>query len=101
MKLKWHIIAIVLFFIGSFLVGISAYHIIEGWSYLDSTYFLVVTATTIGYGDIAPITNTGKIITIIYSFIGIAFAFYMISLISHYVFERKIEKHLGRKNINE
>ena len=97
MKIKWHTIAIILFFIGALLVGISVYHNVEGWSYLDSTYFLVITATTIGYGDIVPITNVGKIITIFYSFIGISFAFYMVSLINHYVFEKKMTKHMKNK----
>ncbi len=59
--------------------------------YLDSTYFLVITATTIGYGDIVPVTNVGKIVTIFYSFLGIATAFYAISLIIHYVFEKRMK----------
>ena len=92
MKIKWHTIAIVLFFIGALLVGISVYHSVEGWNYLDSAYFLVITATTIGYGDLTPQTSIGKIITMIYSILGIAFFFYMISLISHYVFERKLRR---------
>ncbi len=82
------------FFISAFifilvLTGSSfAFHQVEGWSMLDSTYFVVISATTIGYGDITPQTNTGKIITIFFSFFGIAFAFYYVSLISSYVFKR-------------
>jgi voltage-gated potassium channel len=99
MKIKGHTIAIVLFFVGAFLFGISIYHSVEGWGYLDSTYFLVITATTIGYGDLVPQTNVGKIVTMVYSIMGIAFFFYMISVISHYVFERKLRKvkHVVRK----
>ena len=97
-KIKRHSILVLLLFIGALLFGVSLYHTIEGWSYLDSAYFMVVTATTIGYGDIAPITSAGKIVTMVYSFIGIAFAFYMISLINHYVFERRIQKHLKKRN---
>ena len=97
MKIKWHAIAVIFFFIGIILLGISLYHNIEGWSYLDSTYFLVMTATTVGYGDIVPITDLGKIITMVYSFLGIAFVFYMISLMTHYVFDKKVKKHLGKK----
>tara|TARA_Y100000310_G_C20549888_1_gene747518 strand:+ start:250 stop:546 length:297 start_codon:yes stop_codon:yes gene_type:complete len=97
MKIRWHTIVILLFFIGAILLGVSIYHNVEGWGYLDSTYFLVITATTIGYGDITPVTDVGKIVTIVYSFVGIAFALYMISFINHHIFERKIKKHLGKK----
>lgn len=80
------------------LTGTSfAFHSVEGWAYLDAIYFVVISATTIGYGDITPVTNTGKIITIFFSFFGIAFAFYYVSLISSYVFQR----HLGRKKIEK
>ena len=53
------------------LIGAFAYHYLEGWTYLDSFYFSVVTLTTIGYGDLAPKTDGGKIFTIIYIVLGI------------------------------
>ncbi len=87
-------ISVIFFFL--FLTGSAfAYHFAEGWTYLDSVYFVVISATTIGYGDVVPITNLGKIVTIVFSFFWIAFAFYYVSLISSYVFKR----HLGRKRI--
>ncbi|GAI13158.1 unnamed protein product [marine sediment metagenome] len=68
------------------------YYMVEGWSYLDSVYFTVVTFATIGYGDIAPVTNAGKILTIFASFFGIAMVFYLISVIGSYFFERKLRR---------
>ena len=67
---------------------------IEHWSVVDSLYFSIMTMSTIGYGDLTPHTAVGKVITMIYSFIGIAMAFYFVSLISHYVFEKRIVHRL-------
>ncbi|KAK4043093.1 hypothetical protein C8A01DRAFT_32732, partial [Parachaetomium inaequale] len=32
----------------------------QGWSYFDGFYFAFVSLTTIGYGDITPVSNAGK-----------------------------------------
>ena len=53
------------------LVGAAMYHWLEGWSWLDSVYFVVITLTTIGYGDFAPTTPITKLITIFYGLNGI------------------------------
>jgi hypothetical protein len=55
-----------LIFLGTFL-----YMKIEGWGFIDSLYFVVMSITTVGYGDLVPTHDLSKIITIIYSLISI------------------------------
>lgn len=50
------------------------------WDIWGSVYYSLCIYTTIGYGNIFPETSTGRVVTIIYAFIGIPLA--LISLIA-------------------
>jgi len=53
---------------------------IEGWSLTDSVYFGFITATTVGYGDIAPTHGFGKLISVVLSLIGLIVTGIMVAL---------------------
>jgi len=50
----------------------------ENLSFIDALYFVTVTALTIGYGDIVPKTQLGRVFTIIYSWILVSVGFYFL-----------------------
>lgn len=56
---------------GTLAAGTILFHWIEGWSYLDSLYFCVISLATVGYGDFTPETPLGKVLTMIYIINGI------------------------------
>ena len=43
-------------------LGTLGFKFIEGLSLVDAFYFSIVTITTVGYGDIHPSTEPGKIL---------------------------------------
>lgn len=51
--------------------GTLFYHFIEGFRWVDSYYFTVGTMFTVGYGDMAPKTDFGKVFTTFYMIIGV------------------------------
>lgn len=63
-------------------VGTVFYHYVERFSWLDAYYFCVVTLATVGYGDLTPKTDIGKLFTTFYilSGVGIITAFISVSL---------------------
>lgn len=52
-------------------IGMLFYHYVQDLSWVDALYFCVVTLTTIGYGDITPVTDAEKLFTIGYILAGI------------------------------
>jgi voltage-gated potassium channel Kch len=52
--------------------GTVIFSLLEDWSIVDSFYFSVVTATTVGFGDITPDTDGAKLFTVVYIIFGIS-----------------------------
>lgn len=51
--------------------GTVFFHYVEGWSWIDSYFFSVVTLSTVGYGSLVPATAAGKIGTTVFIFLGL------------------------------
>jgi voltage-gated potassium channel len=68
--------------------GMIFYHNVEGWGWLDSLYFSVITLTTVGYGDFSPHTDAGKIFTIVYIIVGLGILAGFLTLMSQKQRER-------------
>ncbi len=74
------------------LIGMMFYHTYEGLSLLDSWYFIVITLTTVGYGDITPHTSIGKFITPIFILTGIGIMTSLITGMNKYIMKRRVER---------
>jgi len=69
-------------FITILATGTIFYHFIEGWNWIDSLYFSLITLTTIGYGDLTPTLTISKLFTMLYVVVGIGIIFGFIGTIS-------------------
>ena len=70
-------------------------------TFFDAVYWATVSLTTIGYGDIAPVTWVGKLVTIVSSFFGIGVialpAGILTAGIMEELQERKLESRRARR----
>ena len=64
-----------------FAFGTAGYMVIEGWGFLDSFYMMVITITTVGFGEVHPLTDAGRVFTIILALLGVGTAFYILTSI--------------------
>jgi hypothetical protein len=53
------------------LAGTSGFAMVEGFSLVDSFYFSVVMVTTVGFGDLHPVTDAGKVLAVIMILMGV------------------------------
>ncbi len=66
---------------GVLAVGTVVYHLLEGWSWLNSFYFAVCTLTTVGYGDLVPTSDASRLFTALYVLAGVSIALATLSLL--------------------
>ena len=62
------------------ILGTIFFHFAEGWSWVDSLYFCVITLATVGFGDLTPTTDLTKLVTVFYIIngLGVVVAFFAI-----------------------
>jgi voltage-gated potassium channel len=72
--------------------GTIFYHFVEHFRWLDAYYFCVVTLATVGYGDLVPRTDAGKIFTTFYVLAGVG----IVATFFSYSVRRRAFKHEGR-----
>ena len=68
-QFKVHTVVVSL--VGIIMLGTAFFHYAEGWSWLDSYFFTVITISTVGYGDLVPVTPLGMIGTTVFIFVGL------------------------------
>lgn len=51
--------------------GTVFFRAVEGWNWIDSYFFTVVTLSTVGYGNLVPETAAGKIGTTVFIIAGL------------------------------
>jgi hypothetical protein len=92
MKLSNRIYFAITFLILMLVLGTIVYHSTEKWTYFDSLYFSTTTIATVGFGDLHPVTYTGKFFTIFYVIIGVSTALYTLTLVAESYFEHNTER---------
>jgi len=78
------------------LFGTSGYVWLEDCSFLDGLYMTVITVTTVGYGEIIPLSIQGKLFTIVLILMGVGFVLFLFGRITEAIVEGGLHKILGK-----
>ena len=74
--------------------GTLGYHYSQNYAWVDAVYMTIITVTTVGFGEVLPLDNTGKLITISLILTSIIIYGYAITVITEYVVGENIFKKI-------
>jgi voltage-gated potassium channel len=77
--------------------GTAGYVAIEGWSAWDAFYMTIITVTTVGYGEVHPLSRAGQVFTVALLLSGVGAALYTFTLLATVVVEGGLPKRLQRR----
>src|SRR5215216_809271 len=60
-------------------LGTLVFHLVEGWSILDSLYVTAQTVTTVGFGDLTPRTLLGRAFATVFMIVGVGIVLYALT----------------------
>ena len=74
------------------LFGTAGYIIIEDFSFLEGLYMAVTTIATVGFGEVRPLSDSGRIFTIVLILLNLALFTYFITLLTRFFSDGEFTK---------
>jgi voltage-gated potassium channel len=86
---------------GILLVGTGGYVVIEDWKVLDAVYMTIISLTTVGFGEVQPLSDQGKIFTVALIMGGVATATATVTIGTQILLAGQLQKVMGRRKLEK
>ncbi len=83
-----------LFVLFAVAIGVTGYHFIEGYTFVDALYMTMITISTVGFREVEPLSTGGKIFTVFLVLISVGTVAYAISAVSQHFVEEQFSSIL-------
>jgi len=80
-------------------VGGQAYHYFESWSFFDSFYMVIITLSTVGYREVHPLSDTGKLVTMGVIGFGLASLTLLGASLTRLILEGELQQVVGKRKM--
>lgn len=79
------------------LSGTLGFHWVEGWTLFESFYMTLMTLTTVGYGELHPLSVGGRLVASALMMAGVATVFISIGILVDVLIKLELADYFGRK----
>ncbi|MFC1515863.1 potassium channel family protein [Thermodesulfobacteriota bacterium] len=81
--------------------GTIGYYTVEDMSFFEAFYMTVITISTVGFSEIKPLSDIGRILTVIIIVSGISVLTYTLGQVARIFVEGEISRILGRRKLEK
>ena len=78
-------------------LGTVGFSLIEGWSLRDSLYVAAQTVTTVGYGDLTPATQNGRIFSTVFMLVAVGVVLFSLTTTVQAIVQSELVEQFGRR----
>lgn len=93
LRLRWALGIFLVVLVG----GTIGYHYIEGWTWLDAFWMVVITLTTIGYGETHPLSEAGRMFTLVMIVMGVGLSAYTVGQLTRYIVDGELARSIAAR----
>jgi voltage-gated potassium channel len=87
-------------FVGVTVVGTVGYRLIEGWRWLDSAYMTIITLATVGFSEVHPVSDEGRVFTISLILMGAVSIAYIANRFTEALIRGYFQDRLRQRTVN-
>ncbi len=81
-------------------IGMAGFHFLEGWSWFDGFYMVLTTISTIGYGEVHPLSHTGRIFNSFIIIAGVGLVLLFFGGATQALLEFELQSVFGRRRMD-
>ena len=98
-KIYRHILITTALYLALLTLGSTGYFLLEGWHWTDSLYMTVITVSTVGFGEIRPLSPVGRVFTGIMIIMGVTITAYTLSTVVDFIVAGEFRNLLWRRRM--
>ena len=80
-------------------IGVAGFHYLFGWPWFDGFYMVLTTITSIGYGEIHPLSHVGRIFNSFIIVTGVGLVLLLVGGASRALLEFELQSVFGRRRM--
>jgi len=82
------------------LIGMAGFHFLEHWSWFDGFYMVLTTITTIGYGEVHPLSQAGRVFNSFIIITGVGLVLLFFGGATQALLEFELQSVFGRRRMD-
>ena len=82
---------------GSLAFGTLGFYWIEGWRLFDAFYMALITLSTVGYAELHPLSEAGRLFASVLILVGVTVTLVSITLLGDFIIKLELADYFGRR----